>query len=387
MNILMLLCKDTWMSRNLSEGWRQLGCTVDEFFYGTHMGKSWTPEGIRENQLLNANILDKAKLLKAKGQLDLIFSVIYDDVLTIETAQKLRSLDVPMVNYHVDMIGQWYRVLRTGKYFDLVACAQLENQLALKEAGIRPFYMPMAANPPSPQDLTSTTPHPFEGVVYLGSPWDYRRQILAGLADSGFPLNVYGYNWLRKTPDPANTQSWAKTFHDLQYYLWRRLKHERFDSIWETIQKRIQPSLPAGLASELPASCLKGSYPDSSFIGLVQGAAINLGFTHFQGKPNSVHERRQVRLRDFEIPMTGGFYLTQHCSELEELFCIGENLITWDNPSDLHEKARFYLENPNQRTKIAKASQAHCLTNHTWANRFNDLLNALHLPTPNLINI
>ncbi|HEY9875171.1 MAG TPA: hypothetical protein V6D12_17185, partial [Candidatus Obscuribacterales bacterium] len=109
------------MPANLSEGWRRLGCEVEEFFYGTHMGKSWSAEGLRENQKINEELLATAKHLKAEGRLDLIFAVIYDDVLAVETAQQLRALDVPMMNYHVDLVGQWYRILRIGKYFDRVA--------------------------------------------------------------------------------------------------------------------------------------------------------------------------------------------------------------------------------------------------------------------------
>ena len=44
-----------------------------------------------------------AKTLKASGRLDLIFFIVYDDFLMEDTAQQLRALQVPMINYHVDM--------------------------------------------------------------------------------------------------------------------------------------------------------------------------------------------------------------------------------------------------------------------------------------------
>jgi len=171
MHILTVLCKGSWMPINLSEGWRRLGCLVEEFFYGTHMGKSWSVEGLRENEQINAQLLATAKRLKAEGRLDLIFAVIYDDVLEVETAQQLRTLDVPMVNYHVDLVGQWYRILRIGKYFDRVACAQTDHWSGLRRAGVRPYYMPMAANPPLSSVASSASSIDFDGVIYLGSPW------------------------------------------------------------------------------------------------------------------------------------------------------------------------------------------------------------------------
>jgi spore maturation protein CgeB len=382
MNILTILCKDGWMPGNLSEGWRRLGCSVHEFFYGTHMGKSWTSEGLRANRQVNEHLLETARRLKADNQLDLIFAVIYDDVLTVETAQKLRTLDVPMVNYHVDMVGQWYRVLRTGPYFDLVACAQRDNWSGLKQAGIRPYYMPMAANPPDPQVLASVSPIPFEGVLYLGSPWLYRRQVLTDLAQQSIPLQIYGHNWLRTEADPANAQPLTKNLHDLRYYLWPRIRQETRSELWEIVQRRLKPLLPAGISTDLPDGCIKGTYASDAFLGLVQGAAINLGFTHFQGIPGSLGERRQVRLREFEIPMARGFYLTQDCIQLRELFPIGEALVAWDNVADLQDKIQYFLSHPFERQALVKEIETYCLQHHTWANRFQRLLKDLKLPQP-----
>ncbi|XHR83063.1 MAG: glycosyltransferase [Gloeotrichia echinulata GP01] len=384
MHVLTILCQGGWMPTNLSEGWRRLGCSVEEFFYGTHMGKSWTSEGLRANHQINTQLLTTAKRLKAEGRLDLIFAVIYDDVLEVETAKQLRALDVPMVNYHVDLVGQWYRVIRTGKYFDRIACAQKDSWSGLRLAGIHPYYMPMAANPPACKQQATVTSIPFDGLLYLGSPWLYRRQTLAELAKQGIPLRIYGHNWLRTTTDPANAQPLAKNLHDIRYYMLPRLREEKVERLWEVIQSRLKPIPPPGISNDLPRDCIKGAYAKDDFVPLLKGAAINLGFTHFLGTPGTSAERRQVRLREFEIPMHSGFYLTQDCPQLREFFQVGENVATWDNFSDLLQKIRYYLEHPTERLKIAEAAQAHCLQHHTWAKRFSDLLQELNLPQPKL---
>ena len=381
MHILTVLCKGGWMPTNLSEGWRRLGCSVFEFFYGTHMGKSWSNQGLEDNHQLNAQLLATAKRLKAQGRLDLIFAVIYDDVLEVETAKQLRALDVPMVNYHVDLVGQWYRVLRTGKYFDRVACAQMDSWDGLRRAGIKPYYMPMAANPPLNNEIL--TDIPFDGVLYLGSPWVYRQQVLANLAEQKIPLRIYGHNWLRTISDPANAQPYRKNLHDLHYYFLPRLQQEGWEQLWATVNSRLKPSLNTVTSTEIPAECIQGSYANSDFIPLLQGAAINLGFTHFLGTPGTSSERRQVRLREFEIPMSGGFYLTQDCSQLQELFAVGQ-VATWNNLPDLHEKIKYYLERPVERQRISQAAQIYSLQHHTWSNRFSKLLQELKLPQPNL---
>ena len=378
MHVLTVLCQGGWMPIHLSEGWRRLGCHVHEFFYGTHMGKVWTDEGLKQNIIINKNLLATAKQLKSENKLDLIFAVIYDDVLTVETAQELRKLDVPMVNYHVDLVGQWYRVLKTGKYFDRVACAQKDHWSGLKQAGVRPYYLPMAANPPYSSILKKEKIE-FNGVLYLGSPWIYRQQVLYELVLHGIDLKVYGRNWLRKTADPANDQPVRKNIHDFRYYLLPRIQEEGLAEFRETLERRLFPKSSSKISSSIPIDYIKGAYDQEDLIPLVQGASINLGFTHFRGIAGTNKELRQVRLREFEIPMSGGFYLTQQCQQLQELFPTEYQNISWDKLPDLLDKIDYYLKYPNQSKQVAQVTQDICLKQHTWEIRFRDLLKDLKI--------
>lgn len=380
MNVLVLICTGGWMSSNLSGGWRRLGAHVEEFFYGTHMGKSWTREGLATARDVNATLLSHARALKAEGRLDLIFAVIYDDVLDVDTAKQLCRLNVPMVNYHLDLVGQWYRVLRSGRYFDLVACAQRDHWEGLRRAGIRPYFMPMAANPPEPGDDRAVK---YDGVLYLGSPAPFRIHVLKRLLASGVGLRILGNNWLQANAraDVSRQRFARKTLHDIRHYLWPRVRQEGSDLFWS-----VAPRLLGGPGSEgasALAGVIQGRYSDSDFASLVRGAAINLGFTHFRGRTGSRHERRQTRLRDFEIPMSGGFYLAQSCEEMEELYRPGEHLVTWNDEADLLEKIRYYAARPEERCAIARSGQRYALEHHTWANRFTGLLRELGMPLPN----
>ena len=60
-------------------------------------------EAYAESLAEHRRLIRAACALKAAGELDLLFCIVYDDFLTVETAQQLRQLGVPMVNYHVDM--------------------------------------------------------------------------------------------------------------------------------------------------------------------------------------------------------------------------------------------------------------------------------------------
>lgn len=383
MHILNIILKDGWMPGNLSAGWRLLGCSVEEFFYGTHMGKSWDREGLRKNHQLNVELLATARRLKREGRLDLIFALIYDDVLEADTARGLRSLDVPMVNYHVDLVGQWYRVLRTGRYFDRIACAHRDHWSGLRRAGVRPYYMPMAANPPGFEPARTPANHAYQGIRYLGSPWTYRCRVLAELARKRFPVEIYGNSWRRATSHPSEQNPWRKNLHDLLHYAGPRLREEGWKWVWDTPKRRWHESRSGGERdADIPAEIVRGSYREEDFLPLVRGAAINLGFTQFLGEPGEAGERRQVRLREFEIPMAGGFYLTQQCDQLREFYQAGKHVVLWNDLSDLQEIGRYYLDHAEERQRIAQAGQEHCLRNHTWAQRFRGLLKELNLSCP-----
>lgn len=378
MTVLTVICDGGWMSENLSEGWGRVGFDVEEFFYGSHMGKSWDRAGRWTNREVNKHLLETAARLHSEGRLALIFCVIYDDVLDVETIKALRGYGIPIVNYHVDLVGQWYRILRTGKYFDRVACAHRNHWAGLRKAGVALYYMPMAANPP-PQAVSDEE---FDGVLYLGSPWSYRREVLAELARQGFNLRIYGNNWTRATRDESKNQYWRKNVHDLFHYAWPRVREEGVGSLFQTVAGRFRGQEARKENADVPPGIVRGRYAGRDFEKLVRGAAINLGFTHFKGRSGTLGEKRQVRLREFEIPMAGGFYLAQDCSQLRELYEPGRHLDVWDKVPDLSEKIRHHLSHPEERRQIAAAGREHALSHHTWEKRFQGLMQELKMSVP-----
>ena len=374
MHVLTVICRDGWMPGNLSEGWRRLGCTVEEFFHGSHMGKGWDPQGLRTNHETNRRLLDVATRLAGENRLDLIFCVIYDDVLEVGTIRQLRKLGVPIVNYHVDLVGQWYRVIRTGQYFDRIACAHEDHWNGLRRAGARPYYLPTAPTPWKRVNVRFALP----GVVYLSFPWQYGG-LSSGQRHTGFRC-VYGSNWVQSRRTPRTRTTGEEPARS--YYARPRVREEGIAGVW-CVKARLGAHTAAPeLDAALPAAAIQGRYAQPDFPAIVEGAAVNLGFTHFKGIPGTADERRQVRLREFEVPMAGGFYLTQDCPQLRGLYKIGEHLETWASVEDLSEKIRYYLARPDARAAIAARGRAHAVKFHTWAERFRGLLRELSITPP-----
>jgi spore maturation protein CgeB len=99
---------------------------------------------------------------------------------------------------------------------------------------------------------------------------------------------------------------------------------------------------------------------------------ISLGFTKVGQTHLSDQPIKQVRLRDFEAPMSGAFYLVEHCDELEQFFIPNQEVVCFSDKNELIEKARYYLKHESEREKIRRAGQKRAQEEHSWQKRFTD---------------
>lgn len=84
-----------------------------------------------------------------------------------------------------------------------------------------------------------------------------------------------------------------------------------------------------------------------------------------------------VNTRTFDIPATGAFELVDYKPELENLFKIGEEIVCYKDISDLKRQIRFYLNNPEERQRIAERGRAKVLGSHTWYHRMKKVVEVL----------
>ncbi|PWT73899.1 MAG: hypothetical protein C5B60_07585 [Chloroflexi bacterium] len=93
---------------------------------------------------------------------------------------------------------------------------------------------------------------------------------------------------------------------------------------------------------------------------------INLGFGGIG------HSRRLVCLkgRDFEVPMSGGLYLTQYNPELARVFNIGKEIVTYADERDCALKIKQLLEDEAGAALIRKAGYDRAIRDHTYEARW-----------------
>ncbi len=110
-----------------------------------------------------------------------------------------------------------------------------------------------------------------------------------------------------------------------------------------------------------------GPLPSEEMIKLYSRSRINLGFAGIG------YSRKLMCLkgRDFEVPMSGGLYLTQNNPDLSLVFDVGNEILTYRNEEDCASIIQKLLADPDRAEKIRKAGRKRCLMDHSYHVRWS----------------
>jgi hypothetical protein len=81
-----------------------------------------------------------------------------------------------------------------------------------------------------------------------------------------------------------------------------------------------------------------------------------------------------LKMRDFDAPMSGSFYLTHDNPDLNLVYDVGREIVTYQDINDCVSKVRYYLSQNNEREAIARKGYERAVREHTWDVRFAHLL-------------
>lgn len=99
---------------------------------------------------------------------------------------------------------------------------------------------------------------------------------------------------------------------------------------------------------------------------------INLGFSKILDT-----EFYNVKGRDFEVPMSGGFYLTEDHPELHQHYEVGKDIATYASAEDCVEKVLYYLGHEENRKRMAVSGWLQANMNHKIQDRFKQLFSII----------
>lgn len=143
------------------------------------------------------------------------------------------------------------------------------------------------------------------------------------------------------------------------------------------------------LLRALPSACLT-VFGDAGWQGALPAAAAIEPTVAYGPDLASVYRRSEVSLnatslqmptavnqRVFDVPLAGGFVLSDAQQDLQNLFAVGSEAITYNSADELADLAQFYRHRPQLRRTITRQAQRRIRACHTYRHRLQTLLEAM----------
>lgn len=291
---------------------------------------------------LERALVDQVERAHRKQPLDLFFSYFYSAMCRPRAIEAIKALGIPTMNWYCNASYQLHLVAELAPAYDVCLVPEAFRLQDYRDLGANPIYMQEAANPSiyKPCDV----PLAYD-VSFCGMRYGDRPAFVDHLCRAGLDVHVFGPGWLEADRQARSLRSRLGRFG------------------------RGPGPLPA---AGPPLS-------DERMVRLYSESRISLGFSSC-GETHRAGERiLQVRLRDFEAPMSGAFYMVEQMDELAEFFVPDEEIVFYRDAEELADKARYYLQHAEQRERIRRAGHRRALAEHTWQHRFTKVFSELGL--------
>jgi spore maturation protein CgeB len=236
-------------------------------------------------------------------------------------------------SYQIDLVRE------ISPHYDFCMVPEKFRLKDYEAMGARPIYSQEAANP--------SVYRPFElakefDVTFVGQAYGDRPGMIRYLLDGGVDVRVWGHGW--KKPD-----------------------------------SRFMPASTYEAICSIPEERRHDPLGDEELVKMYSRSKINLGFSTCGDTHLSEQRIMQVRLRDFEVPMSGGFYMVEELEELGEFFEMGREIVCYRDREDLLAKVRRYLLDDAGRERIRMAGYERARRDHSWQRRFQAAFAAMGL--------
>jgi len=318
-------------------------------------------------------VLSKFKTENNKTRFDLFFSYFTDSHIYPDTIDIIKNLGVPTLNFSCNNTHQFYLTKEIATKFDYNLHSEKNAGEKFKQIGANAIWFQMAANPKyyHPIDLIFKY-----DVSFLGSSYGKRPDYIFNLLENKIDVHCFGPNWLINKPHEKIKIIYKEyiRFKDLLNALLSISKQRRY-----LLSSKIKYyDLQCFLRNKYSENM---HYPlhDDCIVKLFNESKINLGFLEVFSNNNDTHltTNQHLHLREFEIPMSGGLYITNHSDELAEHYEPDKEVLIFRNSYELIDKINFYLNHPKEADNIRKAGLKRALASHTYHKRFQDLFKIL----------
>jgi len=286
----------------------------------------WYDDYLQNLPLLQQLLFDKVKKINP----DLIFFLPFQEQFTFETLDLLKRSHTTVAWFGDDTWRFDSFSSRYAPHYSYVATTDLFSVPKYKKIGAVPILTEWAAELYSERTgpLDESEAYEFD-VSFVGGNNRYRAWLIKRLAHSGINVECFGAGW------PNG-----------------RVSFERMEQIFR--KSRINLNISNSINHD---------------IRFVLSSARSLA-SYFR----SAKRAEQVKARNFEIPLAGGFQLSNYVLGLERHLTIGKEIAIYITPEDCAQLIAYYLENNDSRMDMLLRGHERAKNEHTYLHRLNAIL-------------
>lgn len=279
----------------------------------------------RQHELQNL-VLQKAEEMKP----DLILFIPYTDQFSVNTLEQLKKRFSTYAWFGDD---QWRFNSYSSKlapHFTYVSTTDPWSVTKYKKLGITPIVTQWAAQKYS-EDISPIScgeSYQYE-VSFVGGKNRYRTWFINELAKHGIQVECFGADW------PNG-----------------RVSYLEMEQIFRKSKINLNISNSIGQDTKFILSSLR-----------------NLTKCYRAKKTSE-----QIKARNFEIPLAGGFQLSNYVLGLERYLNVGQEVAVYTSTDECVQQIQYYLENEDLRQQITVAGHERTKAEHTYTNRLAHIL-------------
>ena len=320
LNILAIYHHYNWENVSLKPALEKFGPVLhyDWFKEFNHQRKDWH-RSLKAK--MNQDLLTRIEKWVAQEAIDVIFSYLSGEIVTRATMKKLRSFRIPMINLALNDKEAFVGKTRNGQAIGSKdICRYFDLCWTSTEDALEKYCAEGALPIYYPEGANPAIHRPYDlsktiDISFVGQCYGERPEVICRLAQHGIQVETYGEGW---PMGPLSTEEMVKIYS----------------------RSKINLGF-GGIAGHKDIFCLKG--------------------------------------RDFEIPMSGGLYLTEYHPELERAYDLQNEIVAYSGFDDLLAKIRYLLSNPEKAEEIRGKGYQRARQEHTWERRFEKVFNLMGL--------
>ena len=340
-------------------------------------------------EMRSESLLAEVQRIHDDKGIDLFLSYFYDQHVDAEAIRLIGKLGIPTVNFFCDNIRLPKGIEQIKRAFTLNWVPEWEAVSVYQKLKIPHIYLPMAANPSLYRPMA---PLKERELVFVGGADPERYALVASLLRSGVAIEVFGFGWLSDEPKEndclaqgysENHSNRSSKFSLNKLARIGRVVTNQYELIQEFgvygLYRKVQNMYLVHRHAPETKQCYRGGVTDQQMVRLYSEGKVTLGINRLFEIAFPRAKVKYSKIRDFEAPMAGACYLTEHCTDLEKNYEIGKEVWTYDSEDDLIDKSKELLSHYKLRAELKAAARKAALERHTWTHRFESLFTTLSL--------